>query len=400
MLTYWLWLQSLPHINIRQKLALLAYFHDPEELYRADSAMCREITDLTLAGCEALENKDLTAARKLAAQCAQKRIGLLTYGDSAYPERLRNIPDPPLVLYYRGMLPSWNDVPVIGVVGTRKASAYGLQIAATMGAQIAACGGLVISGAATGVDRLAMEYAIKQEKPVVGVLGCGVDLVYPKSNAKLFEDTLRQGCLISEYAPGTPAYRWNFPQRNRIISGISNGVLVVEAPEVSGALITARYAMEQGRDVFVVPGNINAVESAGSNQLLREGAMAAFEGYGILREYESRYPGQITCTKPAVSYTQEGETPEKQAQKPAKPQKKPIDKGNNSQYSVLNSEKPPLTQEEAVLVAHLSQTPMAVDELIALSGLPAPKAISLLTVLGLKGVVEHHPGKSISVKIR
>ena len=394
MLLYWLWFHLLTGLTVSQKRALLEYFHDPEQLYRATESAYRTAVQLPEEGYTALSDKELKNARALAAQCSQRRIGIVTIGDSGYPARLRQIPDAPLVLYYRGRLPNWEAYPAIGIVGTRKASGYGLQIAEKMGAQIAACGGMVVSGAADGIDSAAMKQALLQGGPVVGVLGFGADVVYPASSRKLFAQLEEKGCLISEYPPGTPGYKWNFPQRNRLISGISHGVLVVEAPERSGALITARHAMEQGREVFVVPGNINSDTSAGSNNLLREGATAVFEGYDILREYASRFPGQIRKAEPKEI----PHIPEKVVDVPTKPTKKPIDNREVTQYSVLNSGAGTLTEEEKTLLSHLTPKIEGVDEVIARSGMETAKALSVLTKLSLKGMVKHHPGKCISLK--
>ena len=394
MLLYWLWFHLLTGLTVSQKRALLEYFHDPEQLYRATESAYRTAVQLPEEGYTALSDKELKNARALAAECSQKRIGIVTIGDSGYPARLRQIPDAPLVLYYRGRLPNWEAYPAIGIVGTRKASGYGLQIAEKMGAQIAACGGMVVSGAADGIDSAAMKQALLQGGPVVGVLGFGADVVYPASSRKLFAQLEEKGCLISEYPPGTPGYKWNFPQRNRLISGISHGVLVVEAPERSGALITARHAMEQGREVFVVPGNINSDTSAGSNNLLREGATAVFEGYDILREYASRFPGQIRKAEPKEIPP----IPEKVVDVPTKPAKKPIDNREVTQYSVLNSGASTLTEEEKTLLSHLTPKIEGVDEVIARSGMETAKALSVLTKLSLKGMVKHHPGKCISLK--
>ena len=393
-LLYWLWFHLLTGLTVSQKRALLEYFHDPEQLYRATESAYRTAVQLPEEGYTALSDKELKNARALAAECSQKRIGIVTIGDSGYPARLRQIPDAPLVLYYRGRLPNWEAYPAIGIVGTRKASGYGLQIAEKMGAQIAACGGMVVSGAADGIDSAAMKQALLQGGPVVGVLGFGADVVYPASSRKLFAQLEEKGCLISEYPPGTPGYKWNFPQRNRLISGISHGVLVVEAPERSGALITARHAMEQGREVFVVPGNINSDTSAGSNNLLREGATAVFEGYDILREYASRFPGQIRKAEPKEI----PHIPEKVEDTPTKPAKKPIDNREVTQYSVLNSGAGTLTEEEKTLLSHLTPKIEGVDEVIARSGMETAKALSVLTKLSLKGMVKHHPGKCISLK--
>ena len=209
-------------------------------------------------------------ANGILGDCAAKGIYVLTYQDAAYPNRLKHIPDPPLTLYYQGTLPDFDAEPAVAVVGTRRASAYGCLTARRMGYQIAKCGGLVVSGMAGGVDTLAMKGALLAEQPVVGVLGNGLDVVYPRSNRDLYQDVAWRGCLLSEFPPGTPPIGRNFPRRNRIISGLTCGVVVVEAPARSGALITAQLALDQGRDVFAVPGNVDAACSAGSNGLLRK----------------------------------------------------------------------------------------------------------------------------------
>ena len=162
MLIYWLWLHLIEDITSAEKRTLLEYFHDPEELYRAKESTYRAVVAMAKEGYEALSNKDLSKARELAAMCSQRRIGIVTIGDSGYPARLKQIPDAPMVLYYRGRLPNWELYPAIGIVGTRRATAYGLQMSGRMGAQIAACGGMVVSGGASGVDSAAMEQALLQ----------------------------------------------------------------------------------------------------------------------------------------------------------------------------------------------------------------------------------------------
>ena len=179
------------------------------------------------------------------------------------------------------------------MVGTRHASPYGMTTAKKMGYQITKCGGIVVSGMAYGIDGMAMKGALTAGAPVVGILGCGAEMVYPPSNRPLFSDVENYGCIMSEFPPGTPPVKWNFPKRNRIISGMSCGVLVVEAPEKSGALITARCAADQGRDVFVVPGNIDVPTFVGSNRLLRDGAIAVSSGWDILSEYQMQFPDKI-----------------------------------------------------------------------------------------------------------
>ncbi len=219
---YWIWFANLNGLSLHKKQQLLETFKDPEEIYLAEP----KAFEPEVAG--ALEEKDLTQAMAIYQQCIQKGIGILTYWDAAYPERLRNIEDPPMVLYYKGTLPDWQAQPVIGVVGTRKASGYGLQTAHLLSSQIAVCGGLVVSGAASGIDASAMEGALDADRPTIGILGGGVDVVYPAKNKDLFRKAEENGCLLSEYPPESRPWPGNFLHRNRIISGISEGVLDVD----------------------------------------------------------------------------------------------------------------------------------------------------------------------------
>lgn len=402
MLIHWIWLSRLSRVTIRQKLTLLQMFRDPEDIYYAHEAALRQAEGMTEKAMENLAQKDLAEARQILITCGEKSISILTYGDGAYPCRLKNIPDPPLVLYYKGCLPDWDNLPVIAVVGTRKASAYGMQAAAKLGYQIAACGGLVVSGLADGIDAWAMKGALLAGKKTVGVLGCGADVVYPAKNKELFSQTEKQGCILTEYIPGTPPNSWHFPQRNRILSGLSAGVLVVEAPEKSGALNTAHHAADQGRDVFVVPGNIDAKNCAGSNQLLREHAIAVLSGYDVVREYECIYPQSI-IRNPAgepkeLLVAQEPVYPSvSKASAPAH-DKKSIDNREKSGYSVKHDAFSGLTSEEQAVVDQLTRTPKTVDDVIAETQLPTGKVLSILTMLAMKGVVQNHPGKCVSLK--
>ena len=398
---YWIWFAQLKGINLWQKQQLLETFHDPEELYHADvSRLDAEIR-------EALEQKDLQEARQILYRCNQRGISILTYGDGAYPQRLRNIEDPPMLLYFRGQLPQWNAQPIIGVVGTRKASAYGLQAAHMLGGQIAACGGLVVSGMATGIDGLSMEGALDAGKSCVGVLGGGVDVVYPSSNRQLYNRTRECGCLISEYPPGSRPYPGNFLQRNRIISGISDGLLVVEAPEKSGALNTARHAFSQGRDLFAAPGNLGVDSCLGSNALLQEGAYPALSGWDVVKHYETIYPDavqkrgvtmQMPQEKPLPKVAQPQVVPQSSPDEKGSSAKNPIDNLEKSTYSVLNKQKASLRGEEAAILALLDTTPQYPDAIMDRSDLPSSAVQSILTRLGIKGLVQYQPDGRISKK--
>ena len=401
MLIYWVWFAQLTGISATQKRILLQHFHDPEEIYHFQG----NISGATAEIMEALENKDLTEARKILASCAQKGIVILTLRDEAYPEKLRNTYDPPLVLYAKGVLPEWENVPVIGIVGTRKASSYGMQIAQQFGKQIASCGALVVSGGATGIDAKAMEGALDAGWPVVGVLGCGVDVVYPTSNRALFDRVTKTGCLISEYPPKTQASPWHFPQRNRIISGMSDGILVVEAPVKSGALITANQAVEQGRDVYAVPGNVDVDTCAGSNALLQDRAIAALCGWDVVKAYEALYPGKVSKNQlppyvpsESLKVAQEVAFLGNSQEFDETNRKKAIDNEEKSTYSVLDSKAPALSETEQAVLALVPRQEVLVDDVIAQSDLPPGTVRSILTKLSLKRLTVNHPGGRISRK--
>ncbi len=407
MLLYWIWFAQLKGLSLWKKQRLLEHFPDPEEIYTTDPKAVGKTAGLEEKEWTALEEKDLSASRSILRSCSAEGICILTCLDEGYPERLRNTEDPPVVLYYKGRLPTWNAQPVIAVVGTRKASGYGLQTCHDVSAQIAACGALVISGGADGIDTAAMEGALSAGKATVAVLGCGVDVVYPRKNQDLFRKTRENGCILSEYPPKTKPEPWNFPRRNRIISGISDGVLVVEAPAKSGALNTASHAFHQGRDVYVLPGNLGVSSCAGSNRLLQEGAFAALSGWDIVKQYAPLYPGVVE-NRPAPAknsppsfhkmVAQEPAVPEKTANKRENKAKKFVDKEEISTYSVLNKQHAELTADETAVLALLTDQPETTDVLLARTDLPFGTVQSILTRLTIKGLVKPYPGGRISLK--
>ena len=418
MLVHWIWLATRSHVSDKLKVELVRQFQDPEAVYFADSDSFFQIEGLSDEGKTALTDKNLTEAEKILRDCQRENLSILTYQDAAYPSRLKNISDPPLVLYYKGRLPDFDGLPLIGVVGTRKASAYGMNAAKKLGYQIGRCGGIVVSGMAYGIDGMATRGALTSGAAAVGVLGCGADVVYPPSNWGLFEDMEQYGCLLSEFIPGTPPIGRNFPKRNRIISGLSCGVLVVEAPERSGALITAQLALDQGRDVFVVPGNIDVDTFVGSNRLLRDGAMAISSGWDILSEYKAQFPGKVTKFDGPMRQKADDEireiVPQTEKNQPKVAQKVPqlgknklskqendkivIDNGAPSPYSDVEDKMPPLLPDEQMIVSSLTKEPRPVDDVIAETELPTARFLATLTLLQVKGIVKQHPGKRISLK--
>ena len=414
MLIHWIWFATRTGMGDKMKSVLLSHFEDPEAIYFAPELEFERFEDLSPAAVESMMDKDLTGCEAVLEQCRERGIHILTFQDAAYPARLKNIPDPPMVLYYKGSLPAFDELPVIGVVGTRKASAYGLTAAKRLGYQIAACGGCVVSGMASGIDGAAMKGALTAGGTVVGILGCGADVVYPASNRWLYADTEKYGCLLSEFPPGTAPLGRNFPRRNRIISGLSCGVLVVEAPEKSGALITARLSADQGRDVFVVPANIDVETAVGSNALMRDGAIPVSSGWDILSEYRYQFPGKIRENRSQVRLTvndeelsRERETPAKVAQEPKKSgekkpklsllRKKVIDNSEKSAYSDFKKTHSALTADEQSIVSALEKGQRLVDDVIAELDLAPGVILAALTMLEVKGVVRRLPGRFVEL---
>lgn len=238
-LKYWVWLTTLPGLTDHSKLLLLQHFSSPEDIYYADEEALWQVEGLKKEQAALLNSKSLTAADRILSDCARKDIFLVTMADAMYPDRLRNIYQPPLLLYGKGAMPLFDEEAAVAVVGTRSCTPYGVHCAEKLGYELTQQGAMVVSGMAKGIDGAAMRGALRFGGFTCGVLGGGVDVVYPAENRRLYEDIAATGVLLSEYPPGMEPKGSHFPVRNRIISGLSLGVLVVEAPERSGALITA-----------------------------------------------------------------------------------------------------------------------------------------------------------------
>ena len=292
-LKFWVWLTEQNRLGGPARQALLEHFGSPEEVYYAEPGDLLQVEGITADQAQALENKSLDRAQSILEECARKDIFLLTAQDALYPQRLKNIYDPPLLLYGRGSIPLFDEEAAVAVVGTRSCSPYGIRTAERFGFEMSKQGGLVVSGLARGIDAASQLGALRAGGLTAAVLGCGVDVVYPPENDRLYEDVAASGVLLSEYPPGAEPFGWHFPARNRILSGLCLATLVVEAPEKSGALITAATTLEQRRDVFAIPGPLDAEGSVGCNRLIRDGAGLATESWDILREYQSRYPHKL-----------------------------------------------------------------------------------------------------------
>lgn len=345
---YWLGFHLVPGISAGRLETLLARFGSLAEAWEADPAALRSAglpTRVVDALVERRARLDLAHELERVRRSGAEAIAL---ADDAYPRVLKEIASPPLVLFVRGRL-QLEDEHAIAIVGTRRPTAYGKDVAAQLSRDLAAHGVTVVSGLARGIDRVAHEAALEAGGRTIAVLGSGIDVVYPPEHARLAERIVEQGALVTEFPPGEQPLAKNFPVRNRLISGLSLGVVVVEAPRKSGALITATFAVDQGRTVYAVPGPIFSPMSAGTLQLLRDGATPVGSASDILEDLrlEAR---QLALDVRAVL---------------------------------------PTTAEERTILAHLTPGPCHIDDLAAQVGLGISQVSALLMQMQLKGLVRH-----------
>ena len=376
-LKYWLWLTNLPGLTNRSQWLLMEQFSSPEEIYYADEERLRLVEGLGSEQAALLQDKSLQRAEEILTQCAAKEIFILTAYDAAYPARLRNIYEAPLLLYGKGAMPLFDDEAAVAVIGTRKCTPYGVHAAESLGYEMAKQGALIVSGLAEGIDAAAHRGALRAGGFVAGVLGCGVDVVYPASSRRLYEDIAATGVLLSEYPPGSAPERWHFPARNRMISGLSVAAVVVEAPADSGALITAQLASEQGRDVFAVPGPIDSPSSRGCNELIRDGAGLVMEAWDVLGGYQGRFPHRLHNDKAPLPKLPEGGVKADDAPAVPVPELPVLDVGRNKEG---------LTDDQLRIIRLLdTKQGKLTDEVAEESGLPIRRVLSALTVLEMDG---------------
>lgn len=292
---FWAAINLAPGIGSKTLRQLYGYFHDGERVWSAT------VEELKRSNClkekalsELIEIRQKISIEKLKCEFIEKGINICVEIDEIYPKLLKQIYDPPFILYYKGTLPT-NDK-CIAIVGSRRATVYGKQIAHDMAKQLSGKGFIVVSGAAKGIDTSAHEGALMKGK-TIAVLGCGLDVIYPAENKSLLEKIAENGAVISEFPLGTAPLAGNFPARNRIITGLSKGVLVVEAARKSGSLITAEFALDEGRDVFAIPGNIYSKNSEGCHYLIRQGAKLVCSADDITEEYMSENKDTVLSEK-------------------------------------------------------------------------------------------------------
>ena len=348
---YWFGFNLIKGIGAVRMQALIQHFGDLELAWRAAP------NELAQAGLglklieRVVQAREHVNLEKLWAKIEAQGIRILTWEDELYPQRLKEIDQPPPVLYIRGeYLP--DDVFAVAVVGTRRVTAYGRQITEELAAYLAANGITVISGLARGVDAIAHQTALKAGGRTLGVLGSGVDRIYPPEHRALAEKMIERGAIISDYAPGTPPDASNFPPRNRIVSGLSLAVVVIEAGETSGALITAEFAAEQGREVFAVPGSILAPQSKGTNKLIQRGALPLLTVEDLMQALDLTRMGEQKAARKII----------------------------------------PADETEARLMNVLGSEPLHIDEIRNHADLPIEKVSSTLALMELKGMVRQVGG--------
>lgn len=372
---YWVWLSEALGAGARVD-EIFGAFSSPRSIYEAGRTERAVSGVFSKSKLDRLDNTKLSDAETHIEVCVKNGWKIYTPGDGDFPDDLRNLTDMPLVLYCDGDLSRIKDRLAVGVVGTRNPTCDSVAIARQFSADMAKCGAVVVSGGALGIDSAAHEGALEAEGTTVCVLGCGLGTKYLMQNEPMRREIAKSGAVISEYPPLSPASVRTFPVRNRIISGLSKSVLVVEAGEKSGSLITANAAIEQGREVFAVPGSILNSSYKGANTLIRDGATAVTCAEDILKTFEYMFPGSLDLSGNS------GKLPEGEKRRGDKK---------------VNSRKPlpaDYDADAAKVYNLLSHEPLHSDEICAETNLPPSKVMGILTQLELDGFAEQTEGKN------
>jgi DNA processing protein len=350
-------IQDIGPVTVRR---LISRFQKPQAIFSADIEELKVIEGIGEKRAKNIKAfSGWSEIEKMLQRLDDAGVRILSYHDNDYPLLLRDVEDAPVILYIKGDIKE-DDRFSIAIVGSRNATPYGRLVADRMARELSEAGFTIVSGMARGIDTIAHLSSLKSGGRTIAVLGSGIDMIYPPENKGLFEKIADSGCIVTEFPPGTPPNKENFPKRNRLISGLSLGVIVVEASQGSGALITARSALEQNREVFAVPGNINSPNSKGTNELIKAGARLVQRSDDIIEELAPLLKGFIR-------------------------QKKDNTIG--------------LTDEEKEVCNRLTSEPRHIDDIIRETGLPMPKMLSLLLGLELKGVVSQIEGKRFCLRI-
>lgn len=415
---YWVWLSRCCLYNSGTVDRLIRIYKSPRKIYETDHTELEEALGEKNADLARMRNKDLSEAQRIMDFCMLSDVGILSYGDPAYPARLRLLADAPPVLYYKGRLPAFDGRLLVSVIGTRWMSDYGKRMAFEIAYDLARAGAIIVTGMALGIDGVAAAAAMAAGGKTIAVLGSGIDIIYPREHQYLMHAIVQKGLVVSEFAPGTPPEKQNFPRRNRIISGMAQGVLVIEGNERSGSLITARLAEQQGRDLYALPGNADEENSYGPSMLLKNGAHPVTCADDIIKRYESLYGNRLNIfnlLKPTtanvdrviaayrVSFKKKNGAKEdvsaadkkgSKEKEPNKTKEQPVvEKVQDMAKSPINEEKLSKLDKSTVAVyrAMPAGKAVSVDEICA-GGFAAGQVMTALTMLELNKLVSPLPG--------
>lgn len=386
---YWLWLASETSVSANSKISLLAHYGDPERAYAAPQGEFSKIDGITAGDAEKLEKRNLSMTDDILEQCEMNNISMLTLNDAAYPAKLKNISAPPVVLFVRGTLPDVDSNASLAVIGTRNASVYGIKIAGRMGAEIVSSGALLVNGLSGSIENAAASAALRAGGTCITVLGTP----HSPDPFGIEADIEAHGAVISEYPPGVRAMRSFFRDRNRITSGLCDGVIAVEAPMKSGTLLFTEEATNQGREIFAVPGNADSENSRGTNWLIQQGAKLVTCAWDALTEFEALYPGRLKEGQKTLDEPAAEPLPVKQLEE------KVIDKKENTAYIDWQEQLKALNPDQLKIIAAIEKSASHVDDIVAETGLSVAKVLGQLTVLEIKGYIRRSAAKTIVLNI-
>lgn len=388
---YWIWL-SASAVSPKAKAALIDHFGDAASAFLAPKGVFSSVDGISPLEAERLEQRDLSQVNRILGLCEQQGLRIITYQDAAYPARLRNIFAPPVVLYAKGKLPDLDREVAVSVIGTRKASVYGRKMGRDLAYQICRCGGTVVSLLSDGVDAEAAYGALLANGSCIGVLGTA----HEEERSSLAGELAVRGCLLSEYPPLRRSQRQFFRERNRIAAGLSLALVVVEAPERSGTRLFAQEALEQGKEIFAVPGNVNAENSVGTLSMLRDGARLATCGWDVLEDFQILFPGRLHDAGNAPAPLN-GKKPLPSSPPPA--EEKAVDKPNSPGYIDLREQLSGLPEDQLAILSAIDREGTHVDDVIQKTGLPTAAVLRHLTILSIKNYVKRNPGNFYTLNI-
>lgn len=384
---YYIWLtQGIGYCNTKAKYVYDLY-PDIELLYKGGEQELRLCGIFTEKEISKLTKNDLIVAENILKRCQELSYKVYDISMEEYPQRLREISDAPAVIYVSGELPRFENFNTVSIVGTRRATVYGMRTSLSLGANLTRQGFVVVSGGALGIDCAAHRGVLQEKGKAVCVLGCGIDYDYLLENKELRNIVATTGALVSEYPPGTSAASHNFPQRNRIISALSDGVIVVEAPKKSGSMITVDFALKQGKDVFAVMGNVDSPYSAGSNQLIKDGAVPITCWQDVVEYYRGVIDYQPSQTSSAQNEV--NSIPSKNKDITAHSENKPVP---------VHKDVKDLSEEERRVYLSLSDTPVHIDNIAEKTGLPPFVVIRAVSSLELKDLIANTSGRLYAIK--